>query len=717
MSSETNDPPDLSGTLHRLPFLSGGSEDRIASIFADLADEYGVENVLVLKRFPTETTAIARRFASSVDTVERPSVVGLSAHAIRTLEDHEDPPRRLDHAEQTLLLSQYIDSSSWEHPYLQRCADHESFEFDVGRFVREATWQGGDIETDDPILAELDDAKDGYHEWLGGTDALDPAKIVRYATETLADPETRDRVQESFDAVLALEFEEFTSIDREYLARLTDDCELVCVAEVDSAIQRTWNEPGRITDYTPELSVTTSETEEPTTLPDAVASFLATGDVPAIPDHGEIAVVEGETVDDQILGVAQEIERLRRVESIQYDEMAVVLRDSNAPIPQTLRRLRTAGVPVSSATVSGLEHDPVARELYALASWCLAQASTERERDQDRNADLADLGWTVQRARTVLESRVPDLAEELLHEVLQRGRDDDLTTGLNTWFVETDLKDRVARSEETLAVKTQFEHIRTIRTLAAAIDRSDVLDATWETFCDGLEREMQRATSDKVATELALPEGGVLVDAVRVAKNAERTVVFLLGLVDEEYPAEPHFNSLFPTPHLQQLPAYPAFSTPDVADVRETFPFVDDAGARPLHEYYAALSRRMLAIGARVASERLYFGTYREEATSGQAHQSSRFLDAVEDAFDELERIDHDEIYTYGEAVRVALDGVDDAFEDVKRGGLVRDPVDIGAVAQDFATIQELLEADPPADLAEAIEARVDFAEGVVRRE
>jgi len=709
MSSGTIDSPDLSGMLYQLPFLAGDLGERTAPLFADLADEHGIENVLVLKRFPTETTAIANQFATAVDTVEQPRVIGLSAHASQSLEEHEAPPRRLDQAEWNLLLSRHIDRYSWESSYLQRAAAHESFEFDVGRFVTEATWQGGDIDAGDPILAELDAANDAYHEWLAETDALDPAMILQYATDALADPEVRARIQESFDAVLALEFEEFTPIDREYLARLTDECKLVCVAESESAIQRTWNEPGQITDYAPELSCSTIEDEQPSTRPDAVASFLATGEVPEIPERGDIAVIEGETVADQILGVAQEIERLRRVEDVEYEEMMVVLRDSNAPIPETLRRLRTAGVPVASATVSGLEHDPAARELYALGSWCLAQKQGERDAD--------DIGWTEQRARSVLESRVPGLSEELLHRVSERGREDDLAAGLDTWLVESDLKDRITRSGETLTVKTQFQHVRTVRSLATAIDRSELLDGTWTVFCDGLEQEMQRATSDKVATELTVPECGVLVDAVRVAKNAERKVVFLPGLVDEEYPAAPRFNGLFPTPHLQQLPEYPAFSTPDATDVCETFGFVDEAGARPLHEYYAALSRRMLAVGARAASERLYFGTYREDAASGQTYQTSRFLDAVEAAFGDLDRIEHDEIYTYGEAVRFALDGVENALEDVKRGGLVREPVVIGDVERDFAAMQEFLEADPPEDLPTAIEARVDFAEGVVRRE
>lgn len=701
--------PALDGDLHVLPFLSGGLGETVAPLFADLADEHGVDNVLVLKRFPTGTDAIAETLGEASDTVERPEVIGLSAHASRCLEELDDPPRRLDGAERNLLLQSFVEEREWDTDYLRRAAEKESFPFDVGRFVTEATWQGSTVETDDQTLSALAATNEAYHEWLETADAIDPARGFRFATDRLADDDVRARVQEPFDAVLALEFEEFTPVDREYLARLTEDCRLVCVAEAESAIQRTWNEPGQITDHVSGLGTEHEGDEPPRTIPDAIASFLATGDVPERPDEGRATVIERTTFRDQVATVAEEIARLHRTEGVPYDEMAVVLRDSNAPIPETLRRLRTAGVPVSSATVSGLEHDPVARELYALASWCSRNEGTERAEDEP--------GRDVERARSVLDARVDGLTEAMLERIRERGREEELVDALDRWLLETDLKDRVATGEETLAVKTQFDHVATIRSLAAAISGSPLVEGDWQTFCEGLEHELQRATTDKIATELDLPEGGVLVDAVRVVKNTEREAVFLLDVVDREYPAEPSFNPLFPTPHLEQLPAYPAFSTPDEADVRETFAFADGDVTRPLHAYYAALSRRLLAVGARAATERVYFGVYREEAGSEQQLQPSRFLDAIEAAFGELERLDHDEIHTHGEAVRFALDGVDDAFEEIQRAGLVREPVDIEDVETEFASIQQLLESDPPDDLADAIEARVDFAEGAVRRE
>lgn len=698
--------PRLEGELHEVPLSGEAPHEIIATRYGELVAEHGVNDVLVLTRFPAGTETVTETLADTVDGVDRPEVVGLSTHATRVLEELDDPPRRLDAAERNLLRETFVAGHDWDEPYLERAADKQSFPQNVGRFVSEAAWHGAAIETDDPILAELASATEAFQEWLAGAGAIDPARRYRLAADVLAEDELRARVQEAFEAVLVLEFEEFTSIDREYLARLTEGCPLVCVAEADSAIQRTWNEPGRIADHTPAMTVFRAGRSNPDTLPEAIAGFLATGEKGTVPDAGSAAIIEAGTFRDQVAAVAAEISRLHRTEGVPYDEIAVVLRDANAPIADALRYLRSSGVEVVSATVSGLEHDPAARELYALVRWCVA-----------RDADDPQVGWSSERARTVLDARVEGLENETLEQIRAMCNNEGPMAALDRWLVTTDLKHRIADAEEPLTARSQFEHVETIRSLAGAIDRSPLLDDDWATLQAGIELEMRRSSTDKVATELTLPEGDVLVDAVRVAKSIEREAVFLLDVVDREYPSPPTFNAIFPTPHLEQLPAYPSFTTPDVDDVRDTYTPADGSGSRPLRTYYAALSRRLLAVGASAATDRLYFGIRREGAGTGQQLQPSRFLDAVEATFGELDRIDHDRVHTHGEAVRFALEGVNRAFEGIRRGGLVDDPVDLTNVKRDLATIQGLLAADPPEDLAGAIEARVDFAEGAVRRE
>lgn len=722
MSTESS-PPTLSGELYHLPFQAVRLADHAAPEFAELAAAHGIENVLVVKRFPTGIDGISEAFAAVTDGVERPTIVGLSAHANRVLTDLRDPPTLVKHSERPLLMDTFLRERDWTHPYLQRGATHDSFELDVSRFVSEATWQGGEIETDDDVLAELADTVGAFHNWLSEADLLDPARSLRYATDALADPETRNQVQSEFDAVLALEFEEFTAIDRAYLARLSTELPLVCIAEAESAIQRTWNEPRTIDEHVPDLEQGGTLGQEAeaaaTSRPAAIASYLATGaggEGPPIAE-GEVSVIETETFSDELAAIADEIERLRRTEGIAYNDMAVVLRDSNAPIPETLRGLHAAGIPVSSATVGGLEHDPAARELYALASVCLQRSESASTKDYL----VSELpGWKTDRALATLDARVEGVVDEiepLLETIITRSETEGIVNAVDHWVIATDLKHRISTDEDTLDAKTQFEHIRRLRELIQAIDESPLLSSDWLTICDGIEQEMQRASNDKIATDLDVPEGGVLVDAVRVVKNEHRDTVFLVDVIDREYPAAPQFNSLFPTPHLETLGGYPAFTTPTAADVTATFTMADQP-TRPLHGYYAALSRRLLAVGARCASDRLYVCQYREDATgTGNRQQPSRFLSELEDVFGEFDRVDHDGIFSHGEAVRFALTRVDDALDRVRRAGLLTEPIDVADLEAEFEAVQRILDSDPPADLPPAIEARLDFAQGGVRRD
>jgi len=710
MTSGPADSPSLQGSLRFVSFLGDGITAYAVPAYEGLVLEHGRSNVLVLKRFPTGLDEIAEELSDATGGVERPRIQGLSAHARNAIAELPSPPRLLTSSEQGLLLNQYLAEYEWETPYLQQAAQQESFESDVGRFVAEATWQGGEIETDEPALAELAAFNDGFHEWLGENDLLDPSAVLSKAAAALTDADCRERIQRGFDAVLVLEFEEFTPIDRTYLARLTEGVDLVCIAERDSAIQRTWNEPGTIDDYATEL---TSADERGTqqslerggeiSLPTACASFLASDHHPGSNGSGSLTVIDEETFTAQVRTVAEEIERLHRIEEVPYSECAVILRDSNAPIEDALRILRTAGIPTASATVGGLVHDPTARELYAVVCWC----SNDEERE-----------WSPTRARSVLAARSPTINDELLERIQHAGGADRLEAALQMWLLESGLKQRIAELDSSIDAKTQFRHVSDVLQLARFVDESPLVDASWSVFAEALEQEFQHATSDKIATELDVPEDGVLVDAVRIVKNLSREAVFLLDVVDEEYPADPQFNSLFPTPQLEELPGYPAFTAPSPEDVHETFVTAEVDGRRPLKAYYAELSRRMLAVGARTASDRLYFGTYTEtEGGTGSRLQPSRFLTAVEDEFGELERRESDEIHTHGETVSFALTRVEDALEAIRLAGVTDEPVDIDEIEREFGVIQSLLADDPPDDLRRAIETRTDFAEGVVRRE
>ncbi|NHN41834.1 hypothetical protein G9C85_09350 [Halorubellus sp. JP-L1] len=699
--------PSLEGSLHLLPFLGDPLADAAAPFFADIADTHGAGNVLVVKRFPTGIDDLEVALADATDGVTTPEVMGLAAHSRRVLEESPVSSRVLTQAEQYLLLETFEQEYDWETPYLHQASEQGSFVSDLGRFVAEATWQRSSIETTDEVLTELATFNRAFHEWLGDHDLLDPGNVLSTALEQLQDDEVRRLIQREFDAVFVLEFEEFTPIDRAYLAWLTLDTPLVCVGERNSAIQRLWNESGRIEDVVPELSVVDYAAPEDGTRPEAVASFLATGDRSGATADGHVAVLESPTFEAQVRRIADEIELRRREDGVSYDEIVVVLQDSKAPIPETLRLLQNAGIPVTSATVAGLEHDPAARELYALVCWCC-------------NDDDAEAGWSSERALATLAARIEDDTEleQRCVEVRDRSASSGLESALWAWMRETDLKERIGRELEPLDARTTFEHVRAVLSLASFVDDSDLVDASWETLRRGLEREMDRAAADRVAAELETPTDGVLVDTVRVVKNVTREAVFVVNAVDRDYPADPRFTSLFPTPHLERLDGYPAYTTPTDSDVRETFTTESEASTRPLKAYYAALSRRFLAVGARAAKDRLYFGTFREESGgTGTNLQPSRFLAAAEDAYGAFERVNHGGIHSHGSAVEFALTRTDDALDAIRRAGIVGDPVEVDDVHEDFATIQSLLDGDLPDEVREAIRTRVDFAEGVVHRE
>lgn len=711
MSTGAGDGPRLTGSLYTLPFEARSFRETALEQFRDFLSEHDPTDILVLKRFPSGTDDLRQSLGSEVDGVSRPRVLGLSQHAHRVLETLPTEYRLLDYSEQRILLREFIEATEWEAEYLRRSAAKAGFVDDVARFISEATWQGRAIETEDPVLAELAECKRAYHDWLEANDYRDPANAIPAASDALAEPEKRDLIQQSIDAVLVLEFEEFTAIDRAYLANLCDGLPLVCLAQADSAIQRTWNEPRSIEHYTPGLAaVDIPDTDDIDSGPERVANLLATGDVASSLEGstGEVGVIEAQTFDEQIGKVADEIERLRKEEDLRYEECAVVLRDSNAPIPETVRHLRTSGIPVQSATVGGLEHDPAARELYALVSWCTQTSEVKSD----------GLGWDSDRARSVLTSRVPSATDALLQDVQQIGVESGIRPALDRWVLETDLKARIADHQSALDASTQFDHVEEIRSLAEFLDGTPLLEATWPTFCESLEREMQRASSDRIATDLETGEEGVLVDAARIVKHTSRSTVFLVNVVDRDYPAEPHFTPLFPTPHIEQLEAYPAFTTPTADDVRSTFQTAGELSARPLMAYYAELSRRILAIGARTASERLYFTTYREDTGgTGSNLQPSRYLAEIEAELGELPRIEHDGLYSHGSAIERALSQVDETLQAVRRAGVMGEPIDLDDLASEFATVQLILDADRPEDLRRAVRSRVDFARGVVRRE
>jgi len=435
------------------------------------------------------------------------------------------------------------------------------------------------------------------------------------------------------------------------------------------------------------------DSSRPISGPAQVAAYLATGEAPQSEATDGLFEITEVTFADQVQTVAEEIERRRTTEGWSYDEFAVVLKDSSSPIQETVRILQQAGIPTASVTTSALSDDPAARELYHVA------------RSLESGGDV--------QSRTLLEARVPDSTTIL--------DDDELVTepvsdALTTWVLDTDLKQRVAANESRLEARIQFQHIGRILDLARFVEDCPLLDSSWDAFCQALERAFRYSAPD-FYSEVDVKEGGVLVDSARVVKNASWKAVFVLNVVEEEYPAVPRFSSLFPIAQLKLLPEYPAVTSPTRHEVRETFPTADDDINHPFSAYYTELSRRLLAVGANAATDQLYFCTYTENAADpGKYKQPSRFLQQLRDQF-EFDSITHEDVHSQGRAATRVLSSVDRALQDVRTAPVTGGDVDLNAIETQFGAIQQLLDETDDPGLEAAFEAHVDFGEGRVRRD
>jgi hypothetical protein len=695
-------PPSLPGTLHRVPFLGDDPATRIAPVYADLVDEHAVSDVLVLKRFPTGIETFTDRLARETDGIERPRVDGIGGHARTLLEASDDPPQILGDTERSELAYQYVQDVDWRTPYLNRADGHEQSILDVARLMNIASWRGEQIDSDHPALDEIGDHHQRFQTWLAEHGYVERGHVVPHVIDQF-DADAIDTEALDFEALLVVEYEEFAAIDRAYLDRIVThaDCELTCVAERESSIQRVWNEPGTVDGTVAHEPAETTDDPAPQSRPDAVANLLATGDAPPDPEDGRVTVVHEPTFADQIRRIADEIERLRREHDWAYDDFAIGFRDSNEPIAETIRLLHQAGIPTASTSVSGFGDDPAVRELRILISYFASDDEAYREKLTSRGIPVDDGHFETLATE-----------EETLEGTLRR------------WALETALKERIAREDDSLEAKAQFGHVREVFELAGFLDHSPLLEATWEALGEALDRAVRVAATETQTAETDVKDDGVLVDAVRVMKNASWKAVFMCNLVEGTYPTDPDLTGLFPTAEVAEMPNYSGVTDLTAADVRETFPTAAGPDADPIHDpfrrYYQELSRRQLAVGARAATDRLYLGLFDEEAGElGRKCQPSRYLIAVHEAFPWIEHLDHARVHGESGAISFALSRVDRALTRVKGADVRGETVDLDETERDLAAVQDLLAAsgDRGAELREAVQARVDFAAGEVRRD
>ncbi|MBS3761370.1 MAG: DNA helicase UvrD [Halodesulfurarchaeum sp.] len=693
---DTGDP--LDGIYHELPFLGGDPADRIAPLYGNLVSEYSVPEVLVLKRFPTGIETFTDQLAAATAGVERPRVRSINRHAGALLAALPDPPQQLSDTERGELAHRFLEEAEWETQYLSRASRYERFETDVPRLTKVVSWRGEPLNSSHRPLDEIGSHHREFQEWLASHGYLERGAVIPTVIDALDAGDISADVLD-FEAILVIEFEEFAAVDRAYLDRLSTyaDCELHCVGEADSSIQRVWNEPGTVRDTVAERAADEFDNPPVRNKPEVVATLFATGETPSDPPAGAVDVVYEDTFRDQVRAVADEIERLRGEHGWAYDEFAIGFRDSSEPIGETVRLLQQAGIPTASATVSGFADDPAVRELRNLVDYLAPEDPGTPESATARDGTFDD---------AVIETI--------------EGEADSLEGALRRWALETDLKERIAAEHEPLEAKAQFSHVADVFSLAGFLDETPVVEATWANLSAALDRAVQNATTEVQTAEVDVKENGVLVDAVRVMKNASWKAVFMLNLVEGTYPSDPDLTGLFPTAEVALMPDFPGVTDVSAADVRETFTTADDAIADPFRRYYRELARRQLAVGARAADERLYLGLFGEE--SGELNrqlQPSRYLIEAVEAVPWIEGLEHDAVHGQSGAIEFTLSRVDHALAEVKGADVRGADVDLDAVERDLAGIQELLTAsgERGEQLRAAVAARVDFAAGEVRRD
>lgn len=683
---------ELQGELISVPFGQSETESIVRDSFRELRDEYGAENILVLTGSPTSMETFEESLRDEVPGAGVPRVSSLIVHATDVVNTVTDEAILSDTLRRE-LVHRFLAEQEWESEYFDRASDLDSFAGDIAQLMETVTWQ--DVEIDKtPELVEIQSVIDEFHEWLAEHEHIERGQLISTAIDHLVDPNYRDAVVD-IEAVLAVEFEEFFPLDRRYLGALTEGLDLVCVRERDSSVRRTGIETGPVTDYVSLTSRDGTESSSPSSRPEATAQYLATGVVPDDPGTGDVTVLHADSGDAQLDQIADEIERLRETNGWQYSDFAVALGQGGEDVSEMIHALTQAGVPTESTTVTGFGDDPAIRELLQVTKYYAVQAEAETEFTADAD----------------------DIDEALLSTI--QAEEDTLADVLRRWATASGLKDRVARRASPLDARSQFGNVRRAFAMAEFLEDTAFIKASWPVYAEMLERAHEHAESETRTSATDL-DGGVRVDHVQALKNGSWRVVFIPDVVDEAYPGDPFLSRLFPQERVLRMPDFPGVTDVAESDVRETFRTRSTASSQPVTQYHVEQSRRRLAIASNAASERLYFCLY-DHADGGldEKVQPSRFLTDAYRQLPWLRSAADDGIRSERRAEEFVLSRIDRALADVRRTQSRDMTVSLDDLSTDVGEIQRVLaESGERGDaMRDALQARVDFAGGRVRRE
>ena len=680
-------PRQFDGTIVTAPFGGENVQRTARHEYRTLLDEHDSEDVLVITGAPTSTDTFRETLDGELPGAATPYVMSLVVHATDVL-NRTDDRVILSDALRRELLHRFLADYGWETEYLRRASEQPSFIKDVAGVLETISWQS--VTPDETAeLRDITAALDAFHELLAEHDHMERGQLISEALNVLTG-EGRDDVVD-FDAVLAVEFEEFFPLDRAYLDALAGDCDLVCIAEENASVRRTWVETGPVTDYVSFSESRSGVSGTVSTRPAATAAYFAEETVPGDPESGSVSVLATDSRDEQLAEIANEIEELLAQPDWSYDDIAVATRQSGRTVTDTIEAVERAGIPTESTTVTGFGDDPAVRELLAVVRYFV---------DDDED-ELSEHG--------------PELDTERLDRV---GRTDSIEDAVRWWATDSGLKERIAERASPLDARAQFGNVRRAFRMAEFLEDTAFVDATWTSYREMLERAHEFAPQQNQTSATDF-NGGVRVDHLQAIKNESFRAVFLVNLVDSEYPGDPFLTRLFPTERVASMPDYPGVTELDGADVDATFPTTSTASTRPFVRYHTEHARRRLAIGADAATERLYCCLYEFEDTALEERaQASRFITAAYDDLPWVTDADEPHITSEQAAEDFLLSRVDDALAEVRRANSQEVSVSLDEVEADLGEIQDLLEKSGSRgeEIRKALRARVEFATGEVRR-
>ncbi|WP_153300728.1 PD-(D/E)XK nuclease family protein [Halococcus hamelinensis] len=721
--------------FYALDFLPSPLADQFAAAYKELLEDHNSREILVLKRIPCNLDALADHIQNTLGLMIRPDVQSLPQHASHVVELNDPDIDRLAYEQRIELLGDVIESTDWETlideattrfdnvrwpdnyqradviEFLQIASEQDSFGRDVGQVLLEATRQGGFSPPNDDaerhiLTAALACLNDLFHDRLDSHGLVERANIVPRATDALQDDTTYSHAASEFKAILALEFEEYTVNDRQYLAQLANDADLIAIGERNASIQRVKTEPGELDDLRdgcvidfdlgdPAILDEAGGAYRSDTDPGQIASYLATGTEPM--DSVSAVHLHESTFRDQISAVANEVEYLRHGTDAEYGDFAVVVNDLGDRLSEARRHLRAAGLPTKTVGAPALAEDPAVTELYAFVQFLL-------------NRDTEAESWLTAR----LEGFSPDFAEACNTGPIEHR--------LNRWIVNTDLKERIAAGKSHIEMQEQFQNIERVTDLARFIDQTTLLDSDLPTFKHVLERAIRFDAAYTHTIETSPQMYGVTVTDIQGIKHEAYNTVFLLGVVDDEYPGGERLTPLFPKPWLMDMPDYPALTEVDDDTVDATYgTFTGERSTSAFDAYYHHRERRKLALGARAATDHLYFCTYDSQDNGlGRAYNPSRYLYRLKDqdwsVFNDLSMESDDRpIQTREKVAEYILDQPWGELEGIVNAAHTGQTAEIEDTEEVFGVIQGLLsEDDVDPVFADAVASQFAIARGEV---